>query len=232
VTSTREVAERATYDDEFLLGGKRDWVAQAVNEPVAFVYNGELYWNGVYQHLIWNPNISRVYFLYPTAVPGPIPQEAVSIGPDGLISRSGGRFVPERYVVAPATTKFIGTPIGELEQYGIMQAGLVLWRLRGDMKLSYVLAGVRPDGDMHEPGRMIANECEDGYFRITLIAKASRRVRILRNGRLYRTLRFRRDSDTYSEDIPAEPEPQFRTCTLEVRGDSLLGSTVFEFLRP
>jgi hypothetical protein len=28
------------------------------------------------------------------------------------------------------------------------------------------------------------------------------------------------------------PQRQFRTCTLEVRPDSLLGSTHFEFLRP
>jgi hypothetical protein len=149
-----------------------------------------------------------------------------------MLVRSAGRFVPERYVAAPATTKFIGRPIAELPQYGIMQAGLVLWRLSGDMRLSFTLTGVRPDGDMHEPARMIAHECKGGYFRITLIAKASRRVDLFLNGQRYRTLRFKSDAETYSEDIPAVPAPQFRTCTLEVRGDSLLGSTVFEFLRP
>jgi hypothetical protein len=79
---------------------------------------------------------------------------------------------------------------------------------------------------------VIANECEGGYFRITLIAKASRRVDLLLNGKPYRTVRFTKDSDTYTEDIPAVPETQFRTCTLDVRPDSLLGSTQFEFLRP
>jgi hypothetical protein len=232
-TASREVAERATYDDQYLLGGRRDWIEKAVPAGrVALMYTAELYWNGVYQLRFWNPNISHVYYLYPTAVPGPIPQEPLHIAPDGLLVRSAGRFVPERYVVAPATTKFIGTPIAELEQYGIMQAGLILWRLKGDLKLSYVVAGVRPDGDMHEPGRMVANECAGGYFHITLIAKASRRVDILVNGKHYRTLRFSKDTDTYSETIPAVPQRRFRTCTLEVRPDSLLGSTYFEFLRP
>jgi Dolichyl-phosphate-mannose-protein mannosyltransferase len=233
VAASSEVSERATYDDEFLLGDRRDWITKAVgDEEVALLYTGELYWNGVYQQRFWNSNISHVYYLYPTAVPGPIPQEPLTVGPDGMLVRSAGRFVPERYVAAPETTKFIGEPVAELPQYGIMQPGLVLWRLNGDMKLSFTVTGVRPDGDMHEPARMIAHECRGGYFRITLIAKASRRVDLLLNGKPYRTLRFKSDGDTFTEDIPAVPEPQFRTCTLEIRGDSLLGSTVLEFLRP
>ena len=232
VFASREVAERATYDDVFLLGDRRDWIEQAVDEPVALLYTGELYWNGVYQQLFWNDNVSHVFYLYPTAVPGPIPQEAVSVGRDGLLARSGGRFITERYIAAPSTTKFIGTPIARLDQYGIMQAGLILWRLDGDARLSYTLSGVRPDGDLHEPGRILANECEGGYFRITLIAKASRRVELLLNGRPYRTVEFTKDSDTYSEDIPAVVESGLRSCALEIRPDSLLGTTHLEFLRP
>jgi hypothetical protein len=232
VFASREVAERATYDDTFLLGNRRDWIEQKTDEPVALLYTGELYWNGVYQQLFWNRNVSSVLYLYPTAVPGPIPQEAVTVGGDGLVSRSGGRFIQERYIAAPSTTKFIGEPIARLDQYGIMQAGLILWRLEGDAKLSYTTSGVRPDGDLHEPGRMVANECAGGYFRITLIAKASRRVDIRVNGRPYRTVRFNSPTDTYSEDIPAVPQRDFRTCTLDVVGDSLLGTTKFEFLRP
>jgi hypothetical protein len=233
VMASREVAERATYDDRYLLGGRREWIEEALgDERVALLYTGELYWNGIYQLRFWNSNISHVYYLYPTAVPGPIPQEPVTIAPDGLLVRSAGRFAPERYVVAPSTTKFIGRPVAELPQFGIMQPGLILWRLRDEMKLSYTVSGVRPDGDMHEPGRMVANECAGGYFRITLIAKASRRVQLVVNGKHHRMLRFSSDADTYSESIPAVPEQQFRTCTLEVRPDSLLGSTVFEFVRP
>jgi hypothetical protein len=232
VLATREVAERATYDNDFLLGGRRDWIERAVDAPVGLMYTGELYWNGIYQQLFWNENVDHVYYLYPTAVPGPIPQDAVTIGGDGLLARSGGRFIPEQYIVAPATTVFIGKPVARLQQYGIQQPGLILWKLEDDAKLSYTVSGVRPDGDLHEPGRMVANECAGGYFRITLIAKASRRVDILLNGKPYRTVRFKRDGDTYSEDIPAVPEPRFRTCTLDVRPDSLLGSTHFEFLRP
>jgi hypothetical protein len=232
VTASREVASRATYDDEFLLGDRRDWIERAVDAPVALLFTGELYWNGIYQQLFWNDNVSHVFYLYPTAVPGPIPQEAVTVGGDGLLSRSGGRFITERYIVAPSTTRFIGEQVARLDQYGIMQPGLILWRLDDEAKLSFTVTGVRPDGDLHEPGRVVANECEGGYFRVTLIAKASRRVDLLVNGKPYKTVRFTKDSDTYTEDIPAAPDTQLGTCTLDVRPDSLLGSTQFEFLRP
>jgi hypothetical protein len=232
VTASREVSSRASYDDRFLLGDRRDWIERAVDEPVALLFTGELYWNGIYQQLFWNDNVSHVFYLYPTAVPGPIPQEAVTVGGDGLLSRSGGRFITERYIVAPSTTRFIGEQVARLDQYGIMQPGLILWRLDDEAKLSFTVTGVRPDGDLHEPARVVANECEGGFFRITLIAKASRRVDLLVNGKPYKTVRFTKDSDTYSEDIPAAPDTRFRTCTLDVRPDSLLGSTQFEFLRP
>lgn len=233
VLASREIAERATYDDRFLLGGNRDWVntVPGVDGPVAFLYTGELYWNGVYQHLFWNDRVSRVYYLFPESVPGPLPQEPLSVGPGGSLNRRGGRFTPERFVVASADTKFIGTPIAELQQYGILQPGLLLWRLDGDMRLSYTVSAVRPDGDMHEPGRIVAHACRRGFFRVTLLAKASRRVELRRNGEPYRTLRFGSEDETWSGEIPAVRQPGFGTCSLEVRGDSLLGSTVFEFVR-
>jgi hypothetical protein len=234
VSASREVGQRSTYDDTFLLGGARDWVERTLGPDarVAYLYTGEVYWNGVYQHRFWNPNITRVYYLYPEEVPGPIPQEPVTVTQTGLLERSGGRFARERYVVAPADTKFIGTPIAELRQYGILQPGLILWRLRDDMQLSYTVAGVRPDGDIHEPVRVVAHECKGGYFRITLIGKLSRKVELIVNGKPYRTIGFDDPGESYSEDIPATPDPRFRSCTLEIRPDSLLGSTAIEFLRP
>jgi Dolichyl-phosphate-mannose-protein mannosyltransferase len=234
VIASREVAQRATYDDQFLLGGQRDWIERKLgpNADVAYLYTNELYWNGVYQLRFWNPNIRRVYYLYPEAVPGPIPQEPVTIAADGLLERAGGRFARERYVVAPADTKFIGTDVAELQQYGISQAGLILWRLKDGMQLSYTVSGVRPDGDIHEPVRVVAHRCAGGYFRVTLIAKLSRRVELRLNGKPYRTIGFNDPGQTFSEDIPATPDPRFRSCTLEIRPDSLLGSTAIEFLRP
>ena len=76
---------------------------------------------------------------------------------------------------------------------------------------------MRPDGDIHEPVRVVAHECEGGYFRITLIAKLSRKVELLVNGKPYRTIGFDDPGESYSEDIPATPDRQFRSCTLEIR---------------
>jgi hypothetical protein len=99
------------------------------------------------------------------------------------------------------------------------------------LQLSFETTGVREDGDMHEPGRVIAYDCQRGFFRVQLIAKASRRVDVIRNGERYERLRFSSPEQTWGAEIPAAPGSKDGRCTLEVRGDSLLGSTVFEFVR-
>jgi hypothetical protein len=230
ITATREITERANYDQLYLLGGERDWLDEAAKGPVAYLYAGEFYWNGVWQQLFWNDKLHRIYTRYPATVPGPLPQHPVVTADDGRLLQRGGQEVPEEWIITVTGQDLLGKAVKVIYQRGLGQ-GLVLWRVRRPLQLSFETTGVREDGDMHEPGRVIAYDCGRGFFRVQLIAKASKRVDVIRNGERYERLTFDSPVDTWGAEIPASPGSRNGRCTLEVRGDSLLGSTVFEFVR-
>jgi hypothetical protein len=229
--ATQEITNRANYDQAFLLGGKRDWVDEAAKGRTAYLFAGEFYWNGVWQALFWNSKLQRIYARYPAVVPGPLPQEFVTTAGDGRLLQRDGSDVPERYVIATTNQKLIGRPLARIRQTGLESEGLTLWQVQPPLRLSYTVTGVRLDGDLHEPGKVIAYDCQQGFFRVQLIAKASTRVDVIRNGERYERLRFSSPEQTWGAEIPAAPGSTDGRCTLEVRGDSLLGSTVFEFVR-
>jgi len=231
ITASREVTERANYDQTYLLGAKRDWVDDAADGTVAYLYSGESYWNGVWQQLFWNEKLKRIYTRYPATVPGPLPQHPTTTQADGLLLLRDGRPVPERYVIASTDQELIGEPVADIVQKGLEHAGLVLWRVENPLRLSSVRSGVRGDGDMHEPGRIQAYGCGEGFFRLQLIAKASTRVSVKLNGELYETLTFSSPDETWGAEISAGTRSKDEICSLEVSGNSLLGSTVFEFVR-
>jgi hypothetical protein len=98
ITAGREITERANYDQLYLLGGKRDWLDEAAGGPVAYLYAGEFYWNGVWQQLFWNEKLNRIYTRYPTEVPGPLPQHPVVTDGDGRLRQRNGEVVPEEWI--------------------------------------------------------------------------------------------------------------------------------------
>ncbi|MBA3329571.1 MAG: glycosyltransferase family 39 protein [Actinobacteria bacterium] len=235
VAASDEVAQRSRYDHERLLGGERAWIDAAASGPAVYLYAGESYWNGVWQQVFWSRRLRAVYTLPGTEVPGPLPQEELVSRLDGRLTLRGGR-APDAadYAVASASHTFVGTPVARIQQRDLDQAGLVLWRLRKPMRLSSVVTGVRPDGDMYEPARLRAYDCGGGELRLTLIAKSSTRVELRRDGALLRTLAFRSPSDFWIGTVPGPPRDPAHpvACLFEVRGNSLLGSTRFEFGRP
>src|SRR5262249_8157024 len=113
----RDIARRVNYDQKNLVGPPPDWVTRATAAPVAYLYNGEAYWNGVWQVEFWNPNVRNVVSLYPYRVPGPLKQRVVR--PDNR----GALPIRERYVVASDDHAFIGEPVARVEQTGIPEAG-------------------------------------------------------------------------------------------------------------
>ena len=235
VAASDEVAQRSRYDHERLLGGERAWIDAAASGPAVYLYAGESYWNGVWQQVFWSRRLRAVYTLPGTEVPGPLPQEELVSRLDGRLTLRGGR-APDAtdYAVASASHTFVGTPVARIQQRDLDQAGLVLWRLRKPMRLSSVVTGVRPDGDMYEPARLRAYDCGGGELRLTLIAKSSTRVELRRDGALLRTLAFRSPSDFWIGTVPGPSRDSAHpvACLFEVRGNSLLGSTQFEFVRP
>jgi hypothetical protein len=226
VSASIEIAKRATYDHENLVGGDHRWIDRAAERPVAYVYDGEAYWNGVWQQLFWNREVKRVYSLGETFVPGPTPQQRVRPAPDGRLLLPSGAGPDVDQVVASSGHSFVGSPIARIQQRDIAEAGLVLWRVEPPLRLSSVLTGVRPEGDMHQPGRLTAYDCAHGRLELVLLPKESTMVEVWRNGKLYERVDLR-GLPFWTVTIPGVGA----RCVYEVRGNGLLGSTRFEFVR-
>jgi Dolichyl-phosphate-mannose-protein mannosyltransferase len=228
VAATREVSQRAAFDQENFLGGERGWVDRVADEPVAYLYFGERYWPGVWQELFWNRRIRRVYVPQGIVLPPGLPLTVVRIQPDGRFLLPGGSRVPERLMVASSRQRLRGEPVASIEQRFLEEPGLTLWRLRQPPRLDSVLTGVRSEGDMHGPAVMRVWDCRDGRLELTLLPKLSSRVELRVNGRTERVLTLA--GEPYV-NTTLFPPPDERYCTFEVVPDSLLGSTRFEFVR-
>src|SRR4029077_12344956 len=90
----------------------------------------------------------------------------------------------ERYVVATDPHTFIGTAVAHLPQRGLDTSGLTLWRLDGAPRLSTVEVGVKPNGDMYGPAKVIVYGCTTGQLELTLLPKATNLLRVILNGRV------------------------------------------------
>ena len=236
--ATREVASRVSADQQSLLGSHRTWVDDAAaDERVAFLYAGERYWNSVWHNLVWNRTIDRVYHLDDLGgVPGPLPQRQAIADDDGTLRVDGAPLTDVAYAVASSGVELIGGRVAEARQQNVDVGGHTLWRLAPPFRVSSVTLNVRPGGDMHEPGRLIAYDCPAGRLELTLLPKASSHVELYRNGSLVRRVDFEREALGEGDDRywngTVEGEAGAPRCEFEVRGSSLLGSTRFQFVRP
>ena len=224
IVTADHVAARVRFDQVNLVGSPRDWIDRGANDGrVAYLYDGERYFNGVWQAVLWNRRIDRVVALGRTRVPGPMPQEVVAARADGLLG------FPERYVVASSPHAFVGKPVASIEQTGEDVGGLTLWRLDPPARLATIRRGIRPNGDMTEPGHIRAYDCAGGRLELTLLPKATNVVTVLLDGRV--ALRERIGGlDYWNGTVNVPPEPSPRVCRFTIRGESLLGSTRIEFV--
>jgi hypothetical protein len=228
IAATREVSANANFDQRYLLGGERGWVDELAGEPVAYLYSGERYWNGVWQTLFWNRRVRHVYTPEGIRLPPGLPLTVVRVDDDGRFLRPDGSAVPERMMVASNRQKLRGEPVGGIEQTFLEQTGLTLWRLDPPARMDSILTGVRPDGDMHEPAIMRVWNCGSGRLELTLLPKASTRAVLRVNGRESQTLRFAGEEFVNATVFPPGGA---EFCRFEIVPDSLLGSTRIEFVR-
>ena len=223
--AARDIAKRVNYDQKYLVGTPPNWVERAVGSQVAYLYDGEAYWNGVWQVLFWNKNVSEVVSLAPARVPGPMRQRVVRLGADGVLP------IRAHYVVSSDVHAFVGTPIAELKQSGIQQAGLTLWRLDGKPRISTIQDGILPNGDMTEPAHVTAFDCAGGRLELTLLPKSTRVLTIRLNGKVVQRASIAGlpywNGTVYA---PRSDEPE--TCHFVIDGQTLLGSTKIAFVRP
>jgi Dolichyl-phosphate-mannose-protein mannosyltransferase len=221
--ASNDLARRVNYDQRNLVGVPPDWIARVTHAPTAYLYDDEAYWNGVWQARFWNRNISDVVAIAPARVPGPMSQRVIHVPADGRLP------IDERYVVASDPHSFAGTPVGHLAQSGLDTAGLTLWQLSGPARLTTIERGIRPNGDMVEPGFVRAYDCAGGRLEMTLLPKNTAVVTLKLDGRV--TTREKIAGLQYwNGTISVPPSPTPRVCHFEIDGQTLLGSTRIEFV--
>ena len=223
VTVSRYVAgEASTLKTSFFGGAAPTWVDAAASGEVAYFYDGEPHWNAVWSYAFWNRAIRRVYVLEGAKrVPGPLPQTRVDPFPVGVLADDA-----PPYVLGSTAFTFRGEATASLDQVGLVQRGLVLWRSDPPLRLRTVLTGVQAVGDIYGPATMTVYDCPGGSFELTLIAKgAPVTVRLETGGQtLERTLQ--------AEEIwrPSIAVAAGSICALALTPSGLVGSTRFEFV--
>jgi hypothetical protein len=229
VVSSRFVVDEARAQQRAFLGDDPSWADHAGGSRIAYLYDGEPSWPGVWQTVFFNTNIDRVYDLNVATVPGPLPQDDVSVRPDGTVVGPPSHLARTRYAIVSNWIKLHGERRGDVTQQGLNQTGLVLWKLEQPLRLRSWISGLEPNGDISGEARLVAFNCKSGTFSVTLLIKQAETVDISIDGKPVRHLEFPGPT-TWHGDLPV-PERAGGTCTLSVKPTGLAGTTVFEFHR-
>jgi hypothetical protein len=234
VVSSRFVVDQAQAQQRMFLGPDPRWIDHAADNRTVYLYDGEPSWNGVWETLFWNDRIDRVYDLSDYDVPGPLPQVHVQVEGDGTV------FVPPsdrgdpRFAVASTWFVLAGERVAQIEQQGLRQAGLVLWKLDGPLRAVSLESGLQLNGDIyaHDRANLVAYGCTRGTFRLTLIIKGPQTIDVLLDGKVLRHLDYPSPSpeEVWRGELPVSGHDG-GACTFEVVSSGLLGTTVFTFDR-
>lgn len=213
-------------DQRNIVGTPRNWIDLNADGNVGYFYDGETYWNTVWQERFWNHRITQVVSTTAAPVPGPMPQTVADLGPSGLLP------FKTRWVVASDPHHFAGTAVAHLTQTDLDVSGLTLWRLdAGPPRLSFRTDGVQANGDMVTPANIFVYDCGGGRLQLTLLSKATKRLRILLDGKVVVDANIA-GQGVWRGFIPAPRSQTPRICDYEIVPQGLLGSTVIDFLRP
>jgi hypothetical protein len=243
VAASRFAADQGRLRQAAFLGPDPRWIDHAADGPVAYLYQAGDDWTGVWETVFWNRRVDRVYGLGGARVFGPMPQQAITIRSDGLVTTGRATQLRVRYVVVATGVVssepafgFLGEAIGQTHQPGSQQEGLSLWRVAPPLRVAFRTSGLKPNGDVDSGGdaRIVGYGCGRGVFQVTLLIKQAQTVTILRNGIVYRRLHFASPgpNQPWRGTIPALPpagRPSGHSeCRLDVRPSGLLGTTVFQ----
>jgi hypothetical protein len=230
VVSSRFVVDEAQAQQRTFLGDDPSWADHAGSRRVAYLYDGEPSWPGVWETVFFNTRIDRVHDLNTATVPGPLPQEQASVRPDGTVVIAGSRPLREtKYAIASNWIELAGKRKADVTQEGLTQRGLVLWKFKRPLRLRSWISGLEPNGDIAGEAKLVAYDCKAGTFSVTLLIKEAQAVDVALDGTPIRHLVFPGPT-TWQRDIPISGRPG-KTCTLSIKPTGLAGATVFEFRR-
>jgi hypothetical protein len=245
VAAARHTTQQANALRTTYLGQDRRWIDHAAEGPVTLLHDRPSSWVGIWETLFWNHRVDTVYTLAGSKVFGPVPQKTVTIKPDGRVVPADGSASARapRYVVAPLgevasvpTYSFDGRRVAYALQRGSRTGGSALWEVEPPLRVLSRATGLQPNGDIFPGGhgRLVGYACRGGHFLVTLIVKEPQTITFLRNGAVFRRLRYTAPG-AFRGAIPAVPpagaRPGTKECSLDVFPSGLVGSTVFEFAR-
>jgi hypothetical protein len=231
VLASRFVVREAKAQQRTFLGADPSWIDHAGGDKVAYLYDGEPSWPGVWQTVFFNPSIYRVDDLPDTTVPGPLPQTPVNVLPNGMIITPPSVSRQPAYVVASSWIELDGDRVAQVAQSGISQPGLVLWNVKHPVKMLSRVTGLQPNGDIYGPtaGALTVYDCRSGRFRVTLLVKQSGPVDIKVNGKVIKHLDFKGPQPSWHGELPIKSDGG--RCVIEVQQNGLIGTTQFAFDR-
>jgi hypothetical protein len=232
VASSRYTVDQSRKQQAMFLGADPRWVDHASSGSVAYIYDGDPDWNGVWETLFWNRHIGRVYDVGDTAVPGPLPQKQVGVEPEGTLTLPAGRLHPPSYAVISTKFTLVGRPVAQIAQQGLKQAGLVLWKVSAPLRISTWTTGAEANGDIFATGRaqIAVFDCTKGRFLLTFLIKEAGTVDLLLDGRVVKHLSFESPTIWRGRVAVSSHTPK-RPCFLQIAPSGLLGTTVLAFER-
>ena len=239
VVSSQYVVSQARKQQAMFLGPDPSWVDHATagtGGSVAYLYDGDPDWNGVWQTLFWNEHVDRVYTIGDNhEVPGPLPQKSVGVEPEGTLTLPTGPLPSPRYAVISTRFTLAGQPVAQLAQQGLRQGGLALWQVSAPLRISTWTTGTQVNGDIYaaERAQMAAFDCTKGQFRLTLLIKGPQTIDLLLDGNVVQHLDFPSPSpdEVWRGTVPVSSHTPDKPCFLQIAPTGLVGTTVLAFER-
>jgi hypothetical protein len=220
--ASNQIASAVTTNQQNIVGAPANWIDRIATGPVAYIYDGETYWNTVWQETFWNQKINHVLSLTPAVVPGPMPQTRATPSVAGALPLN------DHWVVASNRLTFIGTPAAHLTQTNLDVSGLTLWHVEGQPRISTVENSVLPNGDIEGSATVVVYDCR-GSLELTLLPKETKVLRVLFDG--VPVFRAELTGSSWTGSIPARPATGPTACEYTILAGPLLGSTRIAFDR-
>jgi hypothetical protein len=235
VASSRYTVDQSRKQQAMFLGADPSWIDHATkggSGSVAYLYDGDPDWNGVWETLFWNGRVDRVYTLGDNEVPGPLPQKLVGVEPDGTLTLPVGRLRSPEYAVVSTKFTLVGRPVTQIVQQGLRQGGLELWQVSPPLRISTWTTGTQGNGDIFaaERAQIAAFDCLNGQFRLTFLIKEAETVDLLLDGQVVKHLSFQSPT-IWRGMVPISSHTPERPCFLQIAPSGLLGTTVLAFDR-